>query len=74
MAKNRIELEREPGRYVSGRRAEALIARGQARRTARGTLELLAGAPRADEVADERTWWSPLSAGHSMMGAAVNRG
>jgi hypothetical protein len=65
MAMGRIELEREPGVYVSGTRARWLIQAGRARLSGTGKLRMLTAATErgghqaAGSV--ERTAWSAYS-------------
>ncbi len=80
MAQGRMELEGEPGRYVSRGRARWLMGEGLARATVHGTLALRPGAGiDAAELSEHRLWWSPYSGrggrqAFHMMGDAVNHG
>lgn len=85
----RIELEQEPGHFISGTRARWLLQARRARLTAGGKLQLIScereGKPARE--AGERTQWSAYSssgarnfsgtrwlAGYHMNGDAVNHG
>lgn len=65
MAMGRMELEQEPGIYVSGTRARWLIQAGRARVSGTGKLQMLTTAAdrggRARTGALERTAWSAYS-------------
>jgi hypothetical protein len=65
MAMGRMEIEQEPGVYISGTRARWLIQAGRARVSGAGKLRMLAapaddgGRPKAGVI--ERTAWSAYS-------------
>lgn len=87
MAQGRMEIEQEPGTFVSGARARWLIQARRAQPAGPGKLRLLCAPPQpaaADRT--ERTRWSSYSStgvrncsgkawlkGYHMNGAAMNR-
>ncbi|HEY7839182.1 MAG TPA: hypothetical protein VIC54_11355 [Terriglobales bacterium] len=90
MSMGRIEIEEQPGVYVSGTRARWLLQGRRANLTSSGKLHLLSagtGATHAKEPRQDRTQWSGYSssgarnysgthwlAGFHMNGDAINHG
>lgn len=87
MAQGRLEIEQEPGTYVSGARARWLLQARRAEVTGAGRLRLLGGPPQGKAAGRaERMRWSSYSSagvrnssgqpwlkGYRMNGAAMNR-